>query len=89
MAARFGGEEFLVLCEGADLPATADMAERIRTAVASHVCRLADGQTLHTTVSVGVYAGAGPHATAMQLIEWADQALYRAKQAGRNRVEHA
>ena len=89
LAARFGGEEFLVLCEGADLPATADMAERIRTAVASHVCRLADGQTLHTTVSVGVYAGAGPHATAMQLIEWADQALYRAKQAGRNRVEHA
>ena len=89
LAARFGGEEFLVLCEGADLSATADMAERIRTAVASHVCRLADGQTLHTTVSVGVYAGAGPHATAMQLIEWADQALYRAKQAGRNRVEHA
>lgn len=89
LAARFGGEEFLVLCEGADLPATADMAERIRTAVASHVCRLADGQTLHTTVSVGVYAGAGPHATAMQLIELADQALYRAKQAGRNRVVHA
>ena len=50
---------------------------------------LAGGQTLRTTVSVGVYAGAGSHATAMQLIELADQALYRAKQAGRNRVVHA
>lgn len=89
LAARFGGEEFLVLCEGADLSATVDMAERIRAAVASHVYPLAGGQTLRTTVSVGVYAGAGSHATAMQLIELADQALYRAKQAGRNRVVHA
>ena len=89
LAARFGGEEFLVLCEGADLSATVDMAERIRAAVASRVYRLAGGQTLRTTVSVGVYAGAGSHATAMQLIELADQALYRAKQAGRNRVVHA
>lgn len=89
LAARFGGEEFVVLCEGADLSATVDMAERIRAAVASHVYRLAGGQTLRTTVSVGVYAGAGSNATAMQLIELADQALYRAKQAGRNRVVHA
>jgi len=89
LAARFGGEEFLVLCDGADLPATADMAERIRSAVASHVCRLADGQTLHTSVSLGIHAGTDIRATAMQLIEAADQALYRAKQAGRNRVEHA
>lgn len=89
LAARFGGEEFLVLCDGADLSVTADMAERIRSTVASHVCHLADGQTLRATVSVGVHAGASAHATAAQLIEAADQALYRAKQAGRNRVEHA
>ena len=89
LAARYGGEEFLVLCDGADLPATVDMAERIRAAVASHGFRLADGQTLHTTVSVGVYVGTSAHTTAMQLIEATDQALYRAKQAGRNRVEHA
>lgn len=66
------------------------MAERIRAAVASHVYRLAGGQMLRTTVSVEVMHRCGlPRHGNSQLIEWADQALYRAKQAGRNRVEHA
>ena len=89
LAARFGGEEFLVLCDGADLPTTLEVAERIRTSVASHVFCLADGRTLRASVSLGVCAGSAAHATATALIEAADQALYRAKQAGRNRIESA
>lgn len=89
LAARFGGEEFLVLCDAADLPTTLEVAERIRASVASHVFCLADGRTLRASVSLGVYVGTGAHATATALIEAADQALYRAKQAGRNRIESA
>ncbi len=89
LAARFGGEEFLLLCDGADLATTADMAERIRASVASHSFRLASGQVLHVTVSLGLHVGSAVPETAMARIEAADQALYRAKQAGRNRVESA
>ncbi|WP_404303155.1 diguanylate cyclase [Alicycliphilus denitrificans] len=87
LAARFGGEEFLVLCDGADLAITTDMAERIRASVASHSFRLAGGQVLHVTVSLGLHVGSTAPETALALIEAADQALYRAKQAGRDRVE--
>ncbi len=89
IAARFGGEEFLVLCDGADLPTTADVAERIRASVADHVFGPGDGRTLHVTVSLGVQASTiAPDAT-LQSIEKADRALYHAKQAGRNRIETA
>lgn len=87
LAARFGGEEFLVLCDGADLPTTLEVAERIRASVASHVFGMADGRTLHASVSLGVCASTTGQAVAM--IEAADQAMYRAKQAGRNRIESA
>lgn len=91
LAARFGGEEFIVLCNGADLATTADMAERIRSNVAGHAFVLPQGQTLALTVSLGVHvafvADAAP-GTLAELIAAADQALYRAKQAGRNRVTH-
>lgn len=87
LAARFGGEEFLVLCDGADLPTTLEVAERIRASVASHVFGMADGRTLHASVSLGVCASTTGQAVAM--IEAADQAMYRAKQAGRNHIESA
>lgn len=86
LAARFGGEEFLVLCDGADLPTTTEIAERIRASVASHSFRLADGQVLSVTVSLGLHVGSAAPEAVMTLIEAADQALYRAKQVGRNSV---
>lgn len=89
LAARYGGEEFLLLCDGADLATTADMAERVRASIASHRFRLADGRALQVTVSLGVHVGNAGTGSAMQLIEAADHALYRAKQAGRNCMESA
>ena len=87
--ARYGGEEFLVLLPGADEQEAIIVAERIRESVeaaafpnpASHVSRF-------VTVSIGIAVKAkGSEAmSAEQLQRQADEALYLAKQTGRNRV---
>ena len=85
---RYGGEEFGVLLPGASLAEAIGAAERVRQAVED--LALVHGANEHcpfVTVSVGV-AVASPHQgeAVEQLIAIADQALYEAKQAGRNRV---
>jgi diguanylate cyclase (GGDEF)-like protein len=75
---RYGGEEFLVLLPETDLPDACVEAERLRRAVES------DGRV---TISLGVSAYGDAAQTGEALIMKADEALYRAKQNGRNRVE--
>lgn len=83
--ARFGGEEFLLLCRGIDGAGAVAAAERLRAEVQRYSF-FADDRTLAITVSVGI-AAFGPLLTEVeQLIEAADEALYAAKAAGRNRV---
>jgi diguanylate cyclase (GGDEF)-like protein len=80
--ARFGGEEFVIVCRHSSLEGCMETAERIRAAVAAH--RFGDiGQV---TASFGAAACCAGD-TAASLLERADAALYRAKAAGRNRVE--
>ncbi len=88
LPARFGGEEFAVLLGGTTTEEAARCAERLRAAVASQTFSIrATGQTLGTvTVSIGVAGFMVGEALAAWL-DRADAALYRAKQAGRNRVE--
>jgi len=82
---RYGGEEFLVLLPEQTLDGAALAAERLRAAVEALALRRPDGGTV--TVSVGV-AGPGEGARRPEeLFVLADRALYRAKEAGRNRVE--
>lgn len=81
---RWGGEEFLILAPESDAETAAQLAERIRCAVAA----LRDPQVQRLTISLGVAQLSGGEETA-QLIERADRALYAAKAAGRNRVEIA
>jgi diguanylate cyclase (GGDEF)-like protein len=83
---RYGGEEFLCLLPGADLEGARALAEKIRRAVEAKP--FSQGFfTIDLTASFGVastsQAGVGNHD---QLLQWADRALYRAKQTGRNRV---
>ncbi len=85
---RFGGEEFLLIAPGTALDGALQLAERIRSAV-SQQALLANGVSVKVTVSIGVAEKMASHASVDQLIKAADEALYRAKQAGRNRVAQA
>jgi two-component system cell cycle response regulator len=87
VVARYGGEEFMVVVAGAAAEEGRLVAERLRAAVAQDPIAAA-GRLLDVTLSIGV-AG-GPAGTAADaLVAAADAALYRAKNAGRNRVEVA
>ncbi len=82
--ARYGGEEFCVIFTDVDGPSALALAERLRAAVA------ACDAPVRTTASFGVAVCSGPsRASQPELLEAADQALYRAKRAGRNRVAMA
>lgn len=81
VAARWGGEEFVVICPETSLEGALVLAERVRKQVEGH--RFASG--LPITVSIGV-AERRHDDTAETLFERADAALYRAKRRGRNRV---
>ncbi|MDP3857928.1 MAG: diguanylate cyclase [Stagnimonas sp.] len=88
LAARFGGEEFIVILPGCPTADAVAMGNKLCRAVAalaiSHVASLAAG---HVTVSIGAAATRPqPGSSPLQLIQLADQALYRAKEGGRNQV---
>jgi diguanylate cyclase len=86
LAARYGGEEFAVVLPEADGDAARGCGERLRRAVEGHPFGFA-GQPYAVTVSVGVgSAAAGEDPAPAGLIGRADQNLYEAKRAGRNRV---
>jgi len=85
---RYGGEEFVLFLVGASFVGVAEYAERIRSAIERHPCTLGPGLSLSVTVSIGV-AERRQQEPLDGLIRRADEALYRAKQGGRNRVECA
>ncbi len=82
--ARYGGEEFAVVLRGHDGEHAYQCAERVRKAVAAMT--ITDVEGIHLTVSVGIATfDGGPPPRAEQLTTLADQHLYQAKDAGRNR----
>ncbi|WP_159875477.1 MULTISPECIES: diguanylate cyclase [Aquitalea] len=85
---RFGGEEFLIILPDTRLATAIQVAERIRSTLASRNM-VASGLALSLTVSIGVAEKSTAHGTVEALIKAADQALYQAKRTGRNRVEAA
>jgi len=85
---RTGGEEFLVVLPGAKAPAAMEVAERLRQAVDQIDCSDLH-PTLHVTISIGVCEWAPNLTDINQLSHRADNALYRAKESGRNRIELA
>jgi len=83
--ARIGGEEFALLLPRSDLETSLAVAERIRAAIAAEPFELAEG-SIPVTASFGVALLATDDADFRAPLHRADQALYRAKAAGRNRV---
>ena len=85
--ARFGGEEFALLMPGSDLSGGSRLLERLRAAVEQCPFHF-KGERVTVTMSAGVAVfKSGENAS--QVLKRADQALYRAKEAGRNQIEQA
>jgi diguanylate cyclase (GGDEF)-like protein len=90
VAARYGGEEFAALLPDTDLPGTLAVAEALRAGVAALGLEHAESPHRRVTVSAGAASfSPAPGEPEGGLVRAADAALYRAKQAGRNRVEAA
>ncbi|MCB9598563.1 MAG: GGDEF domain-containing protein [Sandaracinaceae bacterium] len=85
IAARFGGDEYVVACPDHDLAQTTAVAERIHAAVAEHVY-VREGVHLGPGISIGVACFPEHAKERVTLFSCADRALYAAKRAGRNRV---
>lgn len=86
--ARFGGEEFVALLPETSLPAALVVADRLRQHLAERPV-IALGKAVPCTISIGIAEIHENDATIDDLLRRADEALYRAKELGRNRVEQA
>jgi two-component system cell cycle response regulator len=86
LACRYGGEEFVVVMPETDLAVATMVAERLRRRVAGEPFAIQQGtHSVEVTISIGI-AGLGSGDSAASVLKRADQALYRAKRDGRNRV---
>ena len=85
LLARLGGEEFVVLLPETDQASALILANRIRAAIEATPLSLPEGAIV-MTVSIGVGTLNAAEATPESLLQYADKALYMAKESGRNRV---
>jgi diguanylate cyclase (GGDEF)-like protein len=85
LAARYGGEEFAVIVPETGLEGAIDLAERLRKALESEEIELENGTRLSVTASFGA-AVKGDLPAGEKLVAAADELLYEAKRAGKNRV---
>jgi diguanylate cyclase (GGDEF)-like protein len=88
IVARFGGEEFCLLCEETDAQGAANLAERVRQELECTTFETELGK-LKVTCSLGVATYPDHGRNREGLFEGADRALYKAKHAGRNRISAA
>jgi len=89
LVGRYGGEEFLILLPGCDRGAAEERAKRLSVAVSEIPIETSEGHS-GMTLSVGAISTTdAPGSEPTALLRAADAALYRAKAAGRNRVEIA
>ena len=87
LVCRYGGEEFCMVVAGIDRRGLAAFAERLRRRVEAEAGpSVREVEGLRVTVSIGIEVFAGGTGSVESLIDHADQALYRAKRGGRNRV---
>jgi two-component system cell cycle response regulator len=87
LACRLGGEEFVIVMPETDMAVATIVAERLRRRIASEAFAIAQGtKHIEVTISIGLATLDTVEDTAATILKRADQALYRAKRDGRNRV---
>jgi two-component system cell cycle response regulator len=87
LACRYGGEEFVIVMPETDMTVAAMVAERLRRRIAAEPFAIAQGsRRIPVTISIGIAGLRDKDDTPANLLKRADQALYRAKRDGRNRV---
>jgi two-component system cell cycle response regulator len=87
LACRYGGEEFVLVMPETDMAVAAMVAERLRRRIAAEPFAIQQGaRVIPVTISIGIAALRDKDDTAASVLKRADQALYRAKRDGRNRV---
>ncbi len=87
LAARYGGEEFVVVLQETSQEGARAIAESLRTGIRQLNIRHEDSDWGFVTVSIGVVFGvAGIHQPASEIVNQADEALYQAKNSGRNAI---
>jgi diguanylate cyclase (GGDEF)-like protein len=82
LAARYGGEEFIVALPGLELSNVRNILDKLKVGIASHPFLKQDS----VTVSIGLVVRQEKHVSAQDLVKRADEALYRAKQSGKNKL---
>jgi two-component system cell cycle response regulator len=87
LACRYGGEEFVIVMPETDMAVASMVAERLRRRIAGEPFAIQQGaRNLEVTISIGIAALGASGDNAASILKRADQALYRAKRDGRNRV---
>jgi len=81
---RYGGEEFLIVLPGCDANSTLEHAERLRVALSSEPMNLVENRVILTASFGCTVVAPGMQPTIGQVVHWADEALYNAKDEGRN-----
>ena len=89
VVARFGGDEFSLVLPDTGGEGAFAVGERIRARVAEHQFLAADGLDIHLTVSVGVATLPDAAASAEELVQAADAAMYVVKESGKNGIQAA
>jgi two-component system, cell cycle response regulator len=86
---RYGGDEYTIVLVETGVEGAAVVAERIRKAVEAYTFAKDEGLAIHLTVSLGYACSPDDGHTKTELLELADQAMYRGKAAGKNLAFHA
>ncbi|MEL4317546.1 diguanylate cyclase [Leifsonia sp. YIM 134122] len=87
VAGRFGGDEFVIICEDADVDAASAVAERLRDVVGVPVPGIPDEYSVSASIGVAVHSpGISQSVTPDRLFDLADTAMYTSKNSGKNRT---
>src|SRR5262249_55086158 len=86
VGSRFGGDEFALVLPGTGGEGACAVGERIRERLAAHICLAQDGLAIRLTASVGVATLPDVAASAEELVQAADKAMYQVKDSGKNGI---